>query len=112
MEPTPVDPHIQHLFEKMADEYENELAMISWDPLQQETIIQFCDGSSSVRQASISPKTFLRQHEDESGNKTLTQEFLVEVCSMVLIGGRWYRNEFPKVVVSMLPSAVLAIITR
>jgi hypothetical protein len=112
MEPTPVDPRIQYLFEKMADEYEGEFAMISWDPLQKEAIFQFHDGSSSARRASVSLKTFMRQHEDGLGNTTLTKEFLVEIGSMVLIGGEWYKNEFPKVVVSMLPSAVLAIITR
>jgi hypothetical protein len=108
MEPTPVDPRIQHLFEKMADEYENEFALISWDALRKEAIFQFYDENATARRASVSLKEFLRC----VGDNGLSEETLVEVCSMSLLEEGWCKDSFPKVVVSMLPSAVLAIITR
>lgn len=108
MEPSPVDPRIQHLFEKMADEYENEFAMISWDALREEAIFQFYDESSSARRVSVSLKKFLRC----VGDNGLSEEVLVEICPLTMNGEEWYKVGGPKVVMSMLPSAVLAVIIR
>lgn len=108
MEPTPVDPRMQHLFEKMADEYTGTLSMISWSPLPKEATLHLCDESGCETRVILALKEFLRC----VGDNGLSEETLIEVHSMSLIEWNWFRNSWPKVVVSMLPSAVLAIIAR
>jgi hypothetical protein len=108
MEPTPVDSRIQNLFEKMADEYAGEISLISWDSLRKEAILHLRDESGCEVRTILALKEFLRC----VGDNGLSEETLIEVHPVNLVGGEWLRNSWPKVVVSMLPSAVLAIISR
>jgi hypothetical protein len=108
MELTPADPRIQSLFEKMADEYTGEISMISWNPLPKEATLHLHDESGCETRVILALKEFLRC----VGDNGLSEETLIEIHSMSLVDGDWFRNSWPTVVVSMLPSAVLAIISR